>query len=192
MWFAESRNTYAFEASGRKLSKWYSYWSRIYCYNFGVGKDVIFHYQSWFRLKCSSRSYTELFVFQRLLKSSDLPITAGSRSMKAARGTYWPDSHSSKIVWKLSSLLDEHFCLASTKFPSGNIPCSKQYNSQIELPICAPAWPMWIAIVSLYQKQNSTIVSHLSFIRIFSPLYDKRLSFRLSYLFPVREMDTWK
>lgn len=33
--------------------------------------------------------------------------------------------------------------------PSGWIPCSKQYNSQVELPICTPACPTWIDIYSL-------------------------------------------
>lgn len=86
------------------------------------------------------------------LKPKLLLITAGSKSMNAARGTKCPDSHSSKIVWKLSSPSLGHFCLASTKFPSGRIPCSRQYNSQIELPICAPAWPIWMEMVSRCTK----------------------------------------
>lgn len=37
--------------------------------------------------------------------------------------------------------------------PSGCILCSRQNNSQHELPICVPAWPICIEIISLLIKK---------------------------------------
>ncbi|KFV43615.1 hypothetical protein N341_05800, partial [Tyto alba] len=56
-----------------------------------------------------------------------------------ALGTYFPDSVSLKKVPK-----EESACPGDTleeMMPFGSIPCSKQYSSQQELPICTPAWP---------------------------------------------------
>lgn len=83
-----------------------------------------------------------------------LPTTVGSKSMKTARGTYFPAPVSLKKVPKLESANER---LLSTMVPSGWKPCSKQYSSQHELPIWIPAWPMCIEMHSLWFDQNTSI-----------------------------------
>ena len=79
--------------------------------------------------------------------ASILPTTVGSRSVNIALGVWCPDPVSLKKV------LNESFAtptvLSEGIWPSGWMPCSRQYNSQQELPICTPAWPTWIDITSL-------------------------------------------
>lgn len=79
-------------------------------------------------------------------------MTVGSRSTKMALGTCFPDPVSLKKVVKESS---ESLILFSEGMdPSGAIPCSRQYNSQHELPICTPACPTWIEIHSLWKGKH--------------------------------------
>ena len=75
-----------------------------------------------------------------------LPTTVGSRSMKTALGTCFPAPVSLKNVLKESS--PPPTVLSLGIWPSGWIPCSRQYNSQQALPIWTPAWPIWIEIHS--------------------------------------------
>ena len=76
-----------------------------------------------------------------------LPTTVGSRSTKMARGTCFPELVSEKKVLNESSATPT---LSSDGiWPSGCIPCSKQYSSQQAFPIWTPAWPTWIEITSL-------------------------------------------
>ena len=60
-------------------------------------------------------------------------MTVGSKSTKIARGTCFPAEVSLKKVLKASSHLPNDVSLGI--MPSGWIPCSRQYNSQQELPI---------------------------------------------------------
>ena len=70
-----------------------------------------------------------------------------SRSMKMARGTCFPVPVSEKKVENESSTLDWD-CASWSIVPFIRMPCSRQYNSQHELPIWTPAWPTWIEITS--------------------------------------------
>ncbi|KGL85637.1 hypothetical protein N309_00062, partial [Tinamus guttatus] len=56
-----------------------------------------------------------------------------------ALGTCFPEPLSLKNVPKEESAGPAE--ASEEMVPSGLIPCSKQYNSQHELPICTPAWP---------------------------------------------------
>ncbi|KFV18454.1 hypothetical protein N340_01620, partial [Tauraco erythrolophus] len=56
-----------------------------------------------------------------------------------ALGTRFPDPVSLKKVPKEESACPED--ALEEMMPSGWIPCSRQYNSQQELPIWTPAWP---------------------------------------------------
>lgn len=78
--------------------------------------------------------------------SLDIPTTVGSKSTKTARGTCFPAPVSLKKVLKESS--PPPMVLSLGIWPSGWIPCSKQYNSQQALPICTPACPTWTEIHS--------------------------------------------
>lgn len=69
----------------------------------------------------------------------------GSRSTITARGTIFPELVSLKNVLKQSFVPDN---LSDGIVPSGCIPCSRQYSSQQELPICTPACPTCIDIHS--------------------------------------------
>ena len=71
-----------------------------------------------------------------------LPTTVGSKSTNMALGTCFPAPVSEKKVLKESS--PAPIALSEGIWPSGCIPCSKQYSSQHALPIWAPAWPTWI------------------------------------------------
>ncbi|KYN19816.1 hypothetical protein ALC57_07862, partial [Trachymyrmex cornetzi] len=73
------------------------------------------------------------------------PTTVGSRSIITARGTILPELVSLKKVLKQSFEPDT---LSDGMVPSGWMPCSRQYNSQQELPIWTPAWPTCIDIHS--------------------------------------------
>jgi hypothetical protein len=78
------------------------------------------------------------------------PITVGSRSTKTHLGTCFPAPVSLKKVLKESS--PPPMVLSLGIWPSGWIPCSRQYNSQHALPIWTPAWPTWIEIHSRWKK----------------------------------------
>ena len=78
----------------------------------------------------------------------NIPTTVGSRSTKTALGTCLPAPVSLKKVLKESS--PPPMVLSDGIWPSGWIPCSKQYNSQQAFPIWTPACPTWIEIHSLY------------------------------------------
>ena len=80
-----------------------------------------------------------------------LPTTVGSKSTKTARGTCFPAPVSLKKVLKESS--PPPMVLSLGIWPSGWIPCSRQYNSQHALPICTPAWPTWTEIHSRCAKK---------------------------------------
>ena len=76
-----------------------------------------------------------------------IPTTLGSKSTKTALGTCFPELVSEKKVLKESSPPPN--VKSEGIWPSGWIPCSKQYNSQQELPIWTPAWPTWRETTSL-------------------------------------------
>ena len=80
----------------------------------------------------------------------NLPTTVGSKSTNTARGTCFPAPVSLKKVLKESS--PPPMVLSLGIWPSGWIPCSKQYNSQHALPIWTPAWPTWTEIHSRYVR----------------------------------------
>ena len=63
----------------------------------------------------------------------DSPMTVGSRSTKTALGTCLPAPVSEKKVLNESS--PPPMVLSDGIWPSGWMPCSKQYNSQQALPI---------------------------------------------------------
>ena len=79
-----------------------------------------------------------------------IPMTVGSRSTITARGTCFPAPVSLKKVLKESS--PPPTVLSEGIWPSGWIPCSRQYNSQQALPIWTPACPTWIEIHSRYRE----------------------------------------
>lgn len=92
-----------------------------------------------FSVVCSTwREKNSLLMF--------LPTTVGSKSTKTARGTCLPAPVSLKNVLKESS--PPPMVLSLGIWPSGWIPCSKQYNSQQAFPIWTPAWPTWTEIHS--------------------------------------------
>ena len=90
----------------------------------------------------------------------NLPTTVGSRSTKTALGTCLPAPVSLKKVLKESS--PPPMVLSLGIWPSGWIPCSRQYNSQHALPICTPACPTWIEIHSRW-KQKQMICDWLGY-----------------------------
>ncbi len=79
-------------------------------------------------------------------------MTVGSRSTKTALGTCLPAPVSLKKVLKESS--PPPMVLSLGIWPSGWIPCSRQYNSQHALPIWAPAWPTCMEIHSRCRKRG--------------------------------------
>ena len=80
------------------------------------------------------------------------PTTVGSKSTKTARGTCFPAPVSLKNVLKESS--PPPIVLSLGIWPSGWIPCSKQYNSQQALPIWTPAWPTCTEIHSRWMRMK--------------------------------------
>ena len=74
------------------------------------------------------------------------PTTVGSKSTNTARGTCFPAPVSLKNVLNESS--PPPIVLSLGIWPSGWMPCSKQYNSQQAFPIWTPAWPTWTEIHS--------------------------------------------
>ncbi len=55
--------------------------------------------------------------------------------------------------------------------PSGCMPCSRQKSSQAALPICTPAWPMWMLITSLWTGgRRGGVKSKVSQQQILAPL----------------------
>ena len=82
------------------------------------------------------------------------PTTVGSKSTNTARGTCFPAPVSLKNVLKESS--PPPIVLSLGIWPSGWIPCSKQYNSQQAFPIWTPAWPTWTEIHSRYETRRKS------------------------------------
>lgn len=95
------------------------------------------------------RYYVWCFFFKRS-QFLDLPTTVGSKSTKTALGTCLPEPVSLKKVLKESS--PPPTVLSEGIWPSGWIPCSRQYNSQQALPICTPACPICTEIHSLWNE----------------------------------------
>lgn len=91
-----------------------------------------------------------LLCFSKRNKFRDLPTTVGSKSTKTALGTCLPEPVSLKKVLKESS--PPPTVLSEGIWPSGWIPCSRQYSSQQALPICTPACPMCTEIHSLWNE----------------------------------------
>lgn len=87
-------------------------------------------------------------------------MTVGSKSMNTARGTCFPVPVSEKNV--LNESTDCPIDLSDGIWPSGWIPCSKQYSSQHELPIWIPAWPTCKEIHSRYIDINKNKKIHKS------------------------------
>ena len=92
-----------------------------------------------------------------------LPTTVGSKSTKTALGTCFPAPVSLKKVLNESS--PPPMVLSLGIWPSGWIPCSKQYSSQHPLPIWTPAWPTWTEIHSRYDKNEKKVFSLTVFNR---------------------------
>ena len=78
-------------------------------------------------------------------------MTLGSKSTKMALGTCFPELVSEKKVLKESSPPPSEKSLGI--WPSGWMACSKQYNSQQELPIWTPACPTWMEMTSRMIKE---------------------------------------
>ena len=100
--------------------------------------------------------YTNFYSFmvptrETYQSRNNSPTTVGSRSTNKALGTCFPPPVSLKNVLKESSPPPSVLSLGI--WPSGWIPCSKQYNSQHALPIWTPAWPTWIDIDSRYKSK---------------------------------------
>ena len=92
-----------------------------------------------------------------------VPTTDGSKSAKIALGTCFPDPISLKNVLYESSVSMPTEVSVSNK-PSGIIPCSMQYSSQQALPICTPAWPTCMEMISrILALDNKTIFQRKSF-----------------------------
>ena len=89
-----------------------------------------------------------------------LPTTVGSKSTKTARGTCFPAPVSLKNVLKESS--PPPMVLSLGIWPSGWIPCSKQYNSQQAFPIWTPAWPTWTEIHSRCEKSGNILIKFVT------------------------------
>ena len=87
------------------------------------------------------------------------PTTVGSRSTKTARGTCLPDPVSLKNVLKESSV--PPMVLSLGIWPSGWMPCSRQYSSQQALPIWTPACPTWIEIHSRWNENHHNDIDRL-------------------------------
>ena len=113
---------------------------------------ILFWLKIWLLIK-NWKSDRKWVIFHKSLKKY-LPITLGSKSTKTALGTCFPELVSEKKVLKESSPPPN--VKSEGIWPSGWIPCSKQYNSQQELPIWTPAWPTWREITSLI---SSTVES---------------------------------
>ena len=81
------------------------------------------------------------------------PTTVGSRSTNTALGTCFPAPVSLKKVLNESS--PPPMVLSLGIWPSGWIPCSRQYNSQQALPIWTPACPTWMDTHSRWKKEGT-------------------------------------
>ncbi|KAG7257605.1 hypothetical protein CRUP_014654 [Coryphaenoides rupestris] len=79
-------------------------------------------------------------------------MTVGSRSTNTALGTCFPAPVSLKKVLKESS--PPPMLLSLGIWPSGWMPCSRQYSSQQALPIWAPAWPTWTEMHSRWAGRS--------------------------------------
>ena len=99
------------------------------------------------------------FVIKQYTLILNLPTTVGSRSTKTALGTCLPAPVSLKKVLKESS--PPPMVLSEGIWPSGWIPCSKQYSSQQALPHWTPACPTWIEIHSLWKIQMQYKIMNL-------------------------------
>ena len=93
-----------------------------------------------------NRTQLLFFQFASLIRLFHSPTTVGSKSTNTARGTCFPAPVSLKNVLKESS--PPPIVLSLGIWPSGWIPCSRQYNSQQAFPIWTPAWPTWTEIHS--------------------------------------------
>ena len=111
----------------------------------------------------------QLKVFRKFptfwYQASNSPTTAGSKSTNTALGTCFPESVSLKKVLKESSPPPKVVSLGI--WPSGWIPCSKQYSSQHALPIWTPACPTWIEIHSRCKVRESLLTNFLIFCYFF-------------------------
>lgn len=81
-----------------------------------------------------------------------LPTTVGSRSTNTALGTCLPAPVSLKNVLKESS--PPPMVLSLGIWPSGWMPCSRQYSSQQALPIWTPACPTWMEMHSRWKQSR--------------------------------------
>ena len=93
----------------------------------------------------------------------------GSKSTNTARGTCFPAPVSLKKVLKESS--PPPMVLSLGIWPSGWIPCSKQYNSQQAFPIWTPAWPTWTEIHSRWNEGDQINQNWVHFREIFNSTY---------------------
>ena len=100
---------------------------------------------------------------RRKLKEN-LPTTVGSKSTNTALGTCFPAPVSLKKVLKESS--PPPMVLSLGIWPSGWIPCSKQYSSQQPFPIWTPAWPTWTEI---HSRWNTILKHNFSSFVFFKP-----------------------
>lgn len=91
------------------------------------------------------------------------PMTVGSRSTKMALGTCFPAPVSLKKVLKESS--PPPIIVSEVIWPSGWMPCSRQYSSQHALPIWAPAWPTCMEVHSRCEKGKAICFkyTHISY-----------------------------
>ena len=125
------------QCSGLEHSCW-----RHLLYQWSAAPDgkVACRYQSSLRLFKKGVKYLHASVI------TCLPTTVGSKSTNTALGTCLPAPVSLKKVLNESS--PPPIVLSDGIWPSGCMPCSKQYNSQHAFPIWTPAWPTWIEIHS--------------------------------------------
>lgn len=92
------------------------------------------------------------------------PITVGSRSTNIALGTYFPVEVSLKNVLKLSFSSPTE--TSAGMFPSGRMPCSRQYSSQQAFPIWTPACPMCMDTHSRWKKTHGFPAHLTNLLRI--------------------------
>ena len=110
-----------------------------------------FCYLGWNLSHLSSTFHSWKFTILNFISFKDIPTTDGSKSIKTALGTCFPAPVSLKKVLKESSF--PPMVLSDGIWPSGWMPCSKQYNSQQALPIWTPACPMCTEIHSRYKSK---------------------------------------
>lgn len=115
--------------------------------------------------------YTFMVLIRGTYQSrNNSPTTVGSRSTNNALGTCFPPPVSLKNVLKESSPPPSVLSLGI--WPSGWMPCSKQYNSQHAFPIWTPAWPTWIDIHSRY-KSKFLIFKYIVWLRFWNSSHKK-------------------